>query len=77
MLINIELLTHISQSVIGELLTIVGKKNSGCTMFKYEFLENGTGYIGSLLIRYGLCNGPSSEMVNHHQYVPVVVVGGR
>ena len=77
MLFNIELLTHIGQSVIGELLTIVGEKNFRCTMFKYKFLENGVSYSGSLLIRYGLCNGPSGEMVNHHQYGFVVIIGGR
>ena len=26
---------------------------------------------------YGFCNGPPGEMVNHHQYVFIVIVGGR
>ena len=32
-------------------------------MFKDKFLENDISYSSSFLIRYGLCNGPSSEMV--------------
>ena len=66
MLFSIELLTHIGQSVIGELLTIVGKKNFRCTMFKYKFLEDGVSYSHGLFVGYGLCNGPSSEMIHHH-----------
>ena len=46
-------------------------------MFKYKFLENGISYSGGLLIGYGLCNGTSGEMVNHHQYVFIVILGGR
>ena len=46
-------------------------------MFKYKFLKNGISYSCSLLIGYGLCNGPFSEMINHHQYVITVIVGGR
>ena len=77
MLFNIELLTHVGQVVIGELLTTVRKKNFKCAMFKYKFLENGISYSCGLLIWYGLCNGPSGEMIHHHQYIPVVVVRGR
>ena len=46
-------------------------------MFKYKFLKNGISYSCNLLAGYGLCNGPSSEMVNYHQYVFIVIVGGR
>ena len=77
MLFNIKLLTHIGKSVIGKLLTVVGQKNFRCTMFKYKFLKNGISYSCSLLIRYGLCNGLSGEMVNYHQYVLIVIIGGR
>ena len=45
-------------------------------MFKYKFLKNGVSYSGSLLIGYGLCNELPSEIVNHHQYVFVVIVTG-
>ena len=66
MLFNIELLTHIGQSVIGELLTIVGKKNFRCAMFKEKFLKDGVSYSCGLLVGYGLCNGSSGEMIHHH-----------
>ena len=60
MLFNIKLLRHIGQSVIGELLTIVGKKDLRCAMLRYRFLEDGISYSCGPIVRYGLCNGDTS-----------------
>ena len=57
MLFNVELLTHIGQGIIGELLTIVRKKDFRCTMFKYKLLKDGISYSCGLFVGYGLCKG--------------------
>ena len=77
MLFSIEPLTHVGQSVTGELLTFVRKKSFRCTLFKYKFLKDGVSYSCDLLIGYGLCNGLPSAMVNHHQYILDIAMGGR
>ena len=41
MLFSIELLTHIGQNIIGELPTIVRKKDFRCAMLKYKILKDG------------------------------------
>ena len=39
MLLNVEHLTYIGQGIIGELLTIVGKKDFRHAIFKCKFLQ--------------------------------------